>query len=169
MGWTGLFWGCWFFFFFKILCIFERDGKGERKGRSKTLTKFCTTPTRDLACNPGMCPNQELSQWPVGLQARVQPTESHQPGQECVFLFFVFRFYLFLEREVKEKGRETSMCGCISWAPYWGPGPQPRHVPWLGMEPVTLSFAGRAQSTEPHQPGLLLLFLFSGSYIWEAV
>ena len=26
-------------------------------------------------------------------------------------------------------GRETSMCGCLSCAPYWGPNPQPRHVP----------------------------------------
>ena len=34
------------------------------------------------------------------------------------------------------------MCGCLSCAPYWGPGPQHRHVPWLGIEPVTLWFAG---------------------------
>ena len=34
------------------------------------------------------------------------------------------------------------MCGCLSHTPYWGPGPQPRHVPWLGIEPVTLLFAG---------------------------
>ena len=24
------------------------------------------------------------------------------------------------------------MCGCLSHVPCWGPGPQPRHVPWLG-------------------------------------
>ena len=47
--------------------------------------------------------------------------------------------YLFLERgEGRERGRETSMCGCLSRAPYWGPGPQPRHVPWLGIYPATL-------------------------------
>ena len=34
------------------------------------------------------------------------------------------------------------MCGCLSHDPYWGPGVQPRHVPWLGIEPVTLGFAG---------------------------
>ena len=46
------------------------------------------------------------------------------------------------------------MCGCLSHAPYWGPDPQPRHVPSLGIELVTLfgSEAG-TQSTEPHQPG----------------
>ena len=46
------------------------------------------------------------------------------------FFFFEDFIYLFLERgEGKEKGRETSMCGCLSRAPYWGPGLQPRHVP----------------------------------------
>ena len=34
------------------------------------------------------------------------------------------------------------MCGCLSLAPYWGPGPQPSHVPWLGIELVTLWFTG---------------------------
>ena len=55
--------------------------------------------------------------------------------------------YLFLERgERRKKGRETSMCkgniGCLSHAPSWGPGPQPRHVPWLGIEPVAFQFTG---------------------------
>ena len=40
-----------------------------------------------------------------------------------------------------ERGRETSMCGCLSGTPYWGPGLQPRHVPWLGIKVVTLWFA----------------------------
>ena len=34
------------------------------------------------------------------------------------------------------------MWDCFSLAPYWGPGPQPRHVPWLGIELVTLWFTG---------------------------
>ena len=25
--------------------------------------------------------------------------------------------------------KEISLCGCLSCVPYWGPGPQPRHVP----------------------------------------
>ena len=40
--------------------------------------------------------------------------------------------YLFLERgEGREKERETNinMCGRLSHAPYWGPGPQPRPMP----------------------------------------
>ena len=42
-----------------------------------------------------------------------------------------------------ERGWETSMCVCLSSAPYWGPGPQPRQVPWLGIEPATLWFTGQ--------------------------
>ena len=34
------------------------------------------------------------------------------------------------------------MCGCLSHTPYQGFGPQPKHVPWLGIELVTLWFAG---------------------------
>ena len=46
--------------------------------------------------------------------------------------------YIFLEaficlllgrKREGERGRETSMHGCLLSAPYWGPGSQPRHVP----------------------------------------
>ena len=46
------------------------------------------------------------------------------------------------------------MCGCLSCGPHWGPGPQPSHVFWLGIDPATLWLATHAHSTEPHQPGL---------------
>ena len=48
------------------------------------------------------------------------------------FLLFFFKdcIYLFLNRgEGRERGRETSMCGSVSRAPYREPGPQPRPVP----------------------------------------
>ena len=32
--------------------------------------------------------------------------------------------------------------GCLSHAPNWGPGPQPRHVPRPGIEPMTFWFTG---------------------------
>ena len=38
------------------------------------------------------------------------------------------------------------MCGCLLHAPYLGPGLQPRHVPWLGIEPATLWFAGQCST-----------------------
>ena len=31
------------------------------------------------------------------------------------------------------EGGGTAMCGCLSCVPYWGPGPQPRHMLWLGI------------------------------------
>ena len=70
-------------------------------------------------------------------------------------------FYLFTfrkresewEREGEKQVRDTWI-GSFSHAPYWGPGQQPRHMPWLGTELVTFWFTGWAQSTEPHQPGL---------------
>ena len=57
--------------------------------------------------------------------------------------------YLFkknFEREGKgwrKRGRETLLCGCLSPAPHWASGPQPRHVPWMWIEPVTLWFTGQ--------------------------
>ena len=35
------------------------------------------------------------------------------------------------------------MCVCLSCTPYWGPGLQLRHGPWLGIELATLWFAGQ--------------------------
>ena len=43
----------------------------------------------------------------------------------------------------RERGRGILMCGCLSHTPFWGPGPQPRRVSWLGIKPVTLWFAGQ--------------------------
>ena len=51
------------------------------------------------------------------------------------------------------------MCGYLSCVPHWGPGPQPGHVPWLGIELATLWFAAHVQSTELHQPGPYLFFI----------
>ena len=36
--------------------------------------------------------------------------------------------------------RDTLM-GCLSHAPKWGPDLQPRHVPWLRIEPVTFQLS----------------------------
>ena len=67
-------------------------------------------------------------------------------------LFYFFKkyfIYLFLERgEGKERGRESSI-GCLSHAPNWGPGLQPRHVPWPGINPTT-QVAGRALNPLSH-------------------
>ena len=61
-----------------------------------------------------------------------------------VLLFLKDFIYLFLKRgEGREKKREKHQCVVASHVPQpWGPGPQPRHVPWLGIELVTLWFTG---------------------------
>ena len=76
--------------------------------------------------------------------------ESSWKSIVCILYFhchvFFKRFCLFIFREGKrgrKRGKETPMCGCLSGAPYWGPGLQPRHVSWLGIEPATLWFSGR--------------------------
>ena len=40
------------------------------------------SPTRNLACNPGMCSDWKLNWRPFGSQASAQSTEPHQPGHE---------------------------------------------------------------------------------------
>ena len=71
-----------------------------------------------------------------------------------LFYFILFLKNLFIHfqwegKRSRKRGREISMCGCYSCTLYWGL----RHVPWLGIEPVTLWFTAHAQSTELHQPG----------------
>ena len=62
-----------------------------------------------------------------------------QPWLLSVFLKI---FYLLIFRgERRERGKETSVCGCLSHT-YWEPSLQPRHVPWLGMDPATTCFTG---------------------------
>ena len=71
---------------------------------------------------------------------------------------------MFLERGREGKrGRETSMCGCLSCAPYRGPGPQPRHVPCLGIEPAAFQLQASSQPTEPQRPGQN-----PGLFVWAA-
>ena len=41
----------------------------------------------------------------------------------------LFKKIIFRGEGGRKRGRETSMCGCLSHTPHWGPGLQPRHVP----------------------------------------
>ena len=50
-------------------------------------------------------------------------------------LFLKDFIYFFRERKGgRKRGREASMCGCLSHTPHWGPGLQPRYVPWTGNQ-----------------------------------
>ena len=73
----------WFYLF-----IFRERGRegGERERNMKVweihgLVASCTPPSRDLARNPGMRPDWESNRQPLGLQAGIESTEPHQPGQ----------------------------------------------------------------------------------------
>ena len=59
--------------------------------------------------------------------------------------FLEFILFYFLERgEGREKERERNViCGCPLCAPYWEPGLQLRHMPWLGITLATLWFTGQ--------------------------
>ena len=60
----------------------ERGREGERKGeKHQCVVASCMFPTEDLACNPSMCPDWQLNQWPLASQASTQSTEPQQPGQ----------------------------------------------------------------------------------------
>ena len=56
--------------FKKILFIFQREGKEERKGekhrclREASIGCSCAPPNRDLAHNLGTCPDWESNLWP---------------------------------------------------------------------------------------------------------
>ena len=91
---------------------------------------------------------------------------SYRVKHQLLFL----RFYLFIfieigrEEENHRCMRDTST-GCLSHAPNQGPGPQSRHAPWPGIQPVTLWFIGWHSITELHQPGLhQLLFFLTSSF-----
>ena len=71
-----------------------------------------------------------------------------------------FIYFYWEGKGGRKRGRETSVCGCLLSAPYPGPGPQPRYVPWLGIKAVTLWCSSGTQATEPHQPGLKGKFIY---------
>ena len=74
------------------------------------------------------------------------------------FLSFL-RFYLFIFREEKggrKRGRETSMCGCLSRAPTGDLAHNPGMCPDWELNQRPFGWQAGTQSTEPHQPGRTL-------------
>ena len=64
--------------------------------------------------------------------------------------FFKGFIYSFLERRREgEREGEQHLCArdtsinCLLHAPNWGPGSQPRYMPWLGITVATLWFTGQ--------------------------
>ena len=84
-----------------ILFIFRQRGReGLREGeKHQHVVASRMPPTRDLALNPGMCPDWESKQWHFSSQAGTQSIEPHQPGhfQFCVWvLLFSIRIFRFI-------------------------------------------------------------------------
>ena len=113
--------------------------EGDREGEKHPLVTSYMPPTKDLACNPVMCPNWELNWRPFALQDDAQPTETHtghtgQGMREKVKLFFSFLFqdfiYLFLGGREGDREEEKRQCVVSSQVPPTGdlacnPGIQP--------------------------------------------
>ena len=59
------------------------------------------------------------------------------------------------------------MCGCLSHAPKWGPGLQPRHVPWLGLKPGTFWFTGWCSIHWAIAARTTIIFLFVPPSSWK--
>ena len=100
---------------------------------SKFVPRLSTRSKKEGSMNPEQNV-VSISQW--SLPKNVEPLN---------FILFLKDFiYLFLEKgEGKEKERERNINVWSSLTcSHWEPGPQPRHVPWLGMEPPTLWFTG---------------------------
>ena len=146
--------------------------KTQREGVQRTVSALPTTPspTPGTPLFPGLVsPSGGHFTCKSSLSLHLSPPPSAHPpsiylSTSPFFLFFKKYFmYLFLERgEESEKAWETSieretLIGCLTHTPERGAGLQPRHVPWLGMEPG-------AQFTEPHQPRRTSLFF---KHIWE--
>ena len=79
-------------------------GREEEREGEKHQCVFASqvSPTRDLACNPGMCPDWESNPWPFASRAHAQSTELHQPGKQ----HYIFEYGTWQNAAVGEiKGR----------------------------------------------------------------
>ena len=68
------------------------EGRERRKHQCVVASQAPTTG--DPACNPGMCPDWETSQQPLGSQAGTQSTEPHQPELELLSVHLLTSLYL---------------------------------------------------------------------------
>ena len=68
---------------FYLFILREKGREGEREGeKHQCVVASHASPTGNLACSPGMCPDWELNQQPFGSWAHTQSTELHQPGHK---------------------------------------------------------------------------------------
>ena len=91
---------------FIYLCL-ER-GEGREKERDRNIYRLPRTPpTRDLAHNPGMCPNGESNLLSSDSQAGAQSTEPHQPGPNLFLISILpLNIYQVLSYFISGKSNE---------------------------------------------------------------
>ena len=82
---------------FIYLFIFrERGREGERGGvKHQYVVPSHAPPTRDMACNPGMCPDWELNRQPRGSQSGTKSADPYQPGQHILKYFKMKAIHIF--------------------------------------------------------------------------
>ena len=70
-----------FFLRFYLFIFRERGRERERDGEDHQCAVASRTPSaKDVAHNPGMCPDWVLTYGPLGSQASTQSTKPHQPA-----------------------------------------------------------------------------------------
>ena len=77
--------------FYPFIYLFLEKGEGRKKKRGRDTSMcgcLCVLSARNLARNPGMCPDWEWNRQPFGSQAGTQSTELRQPGLGWVFSVF---------------------------------------------------------------------------------
>ena len=148
-----------YFIIFKdfIHLFLERRREGDIEGKKhQCVVASRAPPTGDLAWNPGMCPRLGTNWQPFGSQAALNPLSYTSQGpkplkkKKILFIFW---------REWKGGRQGEKHWSAAFLTPSWGPGPQPRHVPWPEIKLWPFSWRASVQPTEPHQPGSLFFFL----------
>ena len=105
----------WFFPFKKKYFIYlfleRREGREKKRERNinvwekHQMVASTLHPNQGPACNPGMCPAQELNHWPFALWNGAQPTELHWSGP--------FPFCK-IKKNKKKKKNHKNLCLCAS-------------------------------------------------------
>ena len=114
------------FFLRLYLFIFrERGREGEREGvKHQCLVASSIPHTRDMACNPGMCPDWESNQHCFGSQARAQSIELHQPGLHflnwvvCLSGVESYEFFMYFGDQSLVQGIIGKYIFLYGWFPF---------------------------------------------------
>ena len=89
-----------------------------------------------------MCPEKQYK--PV--KARVEALSSWESGHAVPFSpqdFCSPCVFVYCWHNTGSCWPGSASCGCLLHTPNWGPGPQPKHMLWLGIKLMTVWFTGR--------------------------